>query len=94
MFSLASICSFTTYSLIYLPLRCNGISIMSSYMAWPNKAFYLENGVLGTASLSPCHLPKTRSNGLVTSDYFLQLVCLYIDVSFGNLNGKEGYTWI
>lgn len=36
----SKICNFTTYMLIYVPFRCNRISVIRSYLAWPNKAFY------------------------------------------------------
>lgn len=94
MFSFIRICSFTTYVLIYLPLKCNCISLIRSYLAWPNKAFYWENGTLGAASLSPFHLQKNRSNGLVTFRFFhtvgLPVFLTHNDVSFGSLRAIEG----
>lgn len=93
MFSFIRICNFTTYVLIYLPLKCNWISIIRSYLAWPNKAFYWENGTLGAASISPFHLQKNRSNGLVTFRFFhtvgLPVFLMHNDVSFGGLEAME-----
>lgn len=98
MLSLVKLCNFTTCILISLPFRCNWISVMRSYLAWPNKAFYLENGTLGAASISPFHLKKKGSNGLVTSRLFravgLPVLWSTIDVSFGNLDVKGEHTWI
>lgn len=93
MFSFVRICNFTTYVLIYLPLKCNWISIIRSYLAWPNKAFYWENGTLGAASISPFHLQKIISNGLVTFRFFhvvgLPVFLVHSDVSFGRLQAME-----